>query len=407
MTFDDLRLIKPLLRAVRAENYTQPTPVQVEAIPHVLDGKDLLGCAQTGTGKTAAFALPILQRLVAGETSGQGARPVRCLVLSPTRELARQIGESFRVYGKYVPLRSTVVYGGVKQGPQTRALNNGVDILVATPGRLLDLMGQGFVKLSRVEVFVLDEADRMLDMGFIDDIRRIVARLPRHRQTLFFSATMPPKIQSLADSILRDPVEVRVTPQSLAAETVHHSVFFVERLHKQALLQHLLEDPDISRALVFTRTKYGAERLSRQLKRSDIRADTIHSDKSQMARQRALEKFKCGATRVLVASDVAARGIDVDNISHVINFDLPHEPELYVHRIGRTGRAGAPGQALSFCGVEERCQLDDIEKLIRKPLETVEAHPFCSPLPRANVKRGKKATGFRSRHRRPGRKRRL
>jgi len=386
MPFNKLGLNEPLLRAVRSEGYTQPTPIQLHAIPPVLAGKDLLGCAQTGTGKTAAFALPILQRLSASHPGGNGRRPVRALILTPTRELAAQIHASFRVYGQHVDLRCAEVFGGVSQGPQEQALRKGVDILVATPGRLLDLMGQGLVHFKHLEVLVLDEADRMLDMGFIPDVRRILSALPARRQTLFFSATMPGTIQGLADSILRDPVEVRETPEAPAAETVAHSVYLVEQGQKQALLEHLLEGPEICRALVFTRTKHGAEKVARRLKLARISADAIHGNKSQGARERSLDQFKRGRTRVLVASDLAARGLDVDDISHVINFDMPREAEMYVHRIGRTGRAGATGTALSFCSYEERSQLNSIERLIRKPVATVEDHPFRSPIGRMKPK---------------------
>ena len=408
MPFNKLGLTEPLLRAVRSEGYTIPTPIQLHAIPPVLAGKDLLGCAQTGTGKTAAFALPILQRLSANgngdpqpATAGEirpdeagahprasnGKRPVRALVLTPTRELAAQIHASFRVYGQHVDLRCAEVFGGVSQVPQAKALRQGVDILVATPGRLLDLMGQGLVQFKHLEVLVLDEADRMLDMGFIPDVRRILSALPAQRQTLFFSATMPGTIQGLADAILRDPVEVRVTPEAPAAETVEHSVYLVEQGQKQALLEHLLAGPEICRALVFTRTKHGAEKVARRLKGARISADAIHGNKSQGARERSLDEFKRGRTRVLVASDLASRGLDVDDISHVINFDMPREAETYVHRIGRTGRAGASGTALSFCSYEERNQLNSIERLMRQTLGMVEDHPFRSPLPRMQPKR--------------------
>ena len=402
MAFNKLGLNEPLLRAVRSEGYTQPTPIQQHAIPPVLAGKDLLGCAQTGTGKTAAFALPILQRLSARQPGGNGRRPVRALILTPTRELAAQIHASFRVYGQHVNLRCAEVFGGVSQVPQAKALRRGVDILVATPGRLLDLIGQGLVHFKHLEVLVLDEADRMLDMGFIPDVRRILATLPARRQTLFFSATMPGTIQGLADAILRDPVEVRETPEAPAAETVNHSVYLVEQGQKQALLEHLLEGPEICRALVFTRTKHGADKVVRRLKGSRISADAIHGNKSQGARQRSLEGFKRGRTRVLVASDLAARGLDVDDISHVINFDMPREPEMYVHRIGRTGRAGATGTALSFCSYEERGQLNSIERLIRKPVATVEEHPFRSLLGRMQPK----TNGYISVPKRRGRARR-
>jgi ATP-dependent RNA helicase RhlE len=377
MTFEELRLIPPLLRAVRAEGYTHPTPIQREAIPHVLDGKDLLGCAQTGTGKTAAFALPILQRLDMNRAPApQGGRGIRVLVLSPTRELAAQIGESFAAYGRHLGFAQAVIYGGVGQDAQARALARGVDILVATPGRLLDLMGQKLLSLSKLEVLVLDEADRMLDMGFIHDVRRILTALPQARQTLFFSATMPPPIAELAAQILRDPVRVAVAPPASTADRIEQSVYFVRRGDKRALLEHLLSDEEIRRVLVFTRTKHGANRLAKQLCQSRIGAEAIHGNKAQGARERALANFRSGATRVLVATDIAARGIDVDGISHVINFDLPNEAESYVHRIGRTARAGAAGIAYSFCDAEERPYLADVQRLIRRAIPVVSDHPY-------------------------------
>jgi ATP-dependent RNA helicase RhlE len=378
MQFDELQLIDPLLRAVRAEGYTQPSPIQFQAIPYVLAGRDLLGCAQTGTGKTAAFALPILQRLAAYKT--QNARHLRALVLSPTRELASQIGESFETYGRFVPVRQVTIYGGVNQKPQVEGLRRGADILVATPGRLLDLIGQGYIRLDRLEVLVLDEADRMLDMGFIHDVRRIIATLPSRRQTLLFSATMPDEIQSLADSILNDPVHVAVTPVASTVDTVRQSVYFVEKPHKSALLEHLLRDSSMKRVLVFTRTKHGANKVARLLERASIAAEAIHGNKSQSARERALANFKAGTTRVLVATDIAARGIDVDDITHVINFDLPNEPESYVHRIGRTARAGASGFAYSLCAADERAFLVDIERLIRMHIPAAAHYPYASEL---------------------------
>ena len=379
MEFEDLRLIEPLLRAARTEGYARPTPIQEEAIPHLLAGKDLLGCAQTGTGKTAAFALPILQRLASVSHTDPGRRPIRALILTPTRELAAQIHQSFVTYGQFLrKLQHTVVHGGVSQRPQVRALKKGVDILVATPGRLLDLMGQRIIKLDAVEVFVLDEADRMLDMGFIPDVRRIISCVPARRQTLLFSATMPASVQALADSLLRDPVEVRVAPERPAAEGVEHRVYFVERMDKLALLQTLLADARFRRTLIFMRTKRGADRITRHLKYNNVRAEAIHSDRSQKDRQRALANFKEGRIRVLVASDIAARGLDVDDVSHVINFDMPDEAEMYVHRIGRTGRAGALGKALSFCCLEERTILAQIERLIGQSLQPVEDHAFHS-----------------------------
>ena len=364
--FPSLNLSKAILRAVQAEGYTNPTLIQAQAIPHVLDGRDLLGCAQTGTGKTAAFALPILHRLSANPRPG--ASRIRVLVLAPTRELALQIDEAFRTYGRHTGLTTTVVYGGVNQRPQTRALKDGVDILVATPGRLLDLMNQGYVSLRDVETLVVDEADRMLDMGFIYDVRRIVSALPKQRQTLLFSATMPEAIRRLADSILTDAVTVQVTPVSSRAEHIEQTLYYVDKARKPELLCQILAGESVKRVLVFTRTKHGADRLARHLSRSGIRAGTIHGNKAQNARIRAMEDFRTLATPVLIATDLAARGIDIEEISHVINYDLPQEPETYVHRIGRTARAGAAGVALSFCDFDERMQLFAIERLIREPI---------------------------------------
>ena len=377
-SFEAFGLRPEILRAIAEKNYTTPTPIQEKAIPFVLEGKDLLGCAQTGTGKTAAFALPILHRLRGSPWKGGGRRPIRALVLTPTRELASQIAESFGAYGRHTDLRHAIVFGGVSQGPQAGALQRGIDILVATPGRLLDLMSQGLVNLRTVETFVLDEADRMLDMGFLHDIRRIIDQMPGKRQTLFFSATMPREIQGLADTILRNPVRVAVTPVATPAEAVEHRVHYVEKPEKIALLKHLLDDPTVRNALVFTRTKHGADGVTRQLARHNVRAEAIHGNKSQNAREKALGNFKQGRTRVLVATDIAARGLDIVDLSHVINFDLPHEPESYVHRIGRTGRAGASGTALSFCSFEERPFLAGIERLIRKHLPVAEGHPYRS-----------------------------
>ncbi len=396
--FDDLTLCRPILEAIAGEGYDTPTPIQAKAIPPVLDGKDVLGCAQTGTGKTAAFALPILHLLhtrdarsgrqpkspfkpvrnARGTTPrsqrgsrGAPARRPRVLVLSPTRELAAQIDESFATYGKNTQLRQTVIFGGVNQFRQVKALQRGVDILVATPGRLEDLMEQGHIELSSVEILVLDEADRMLDMGFIEPIRRITSTIPDQRQTLLFSATMPPAIMHLADSLLTDPVKVSVTPAGSTTERIEQSVYMVPHRQKRALLEHLLEERSIQRALVFTRTKHGASKLSERLNRAGVTSDAIHGNRSQGQRTRALEAFRSGASRVLVATDVAARGIDVDEITHVFNFDLPNEPEVYVHRIGRTGRAGATGKAISFCDREERGHLRSIERLTGSPLEPV------------------------------------
>ncbi len=375
--FASFNLLEPILRAVSAQNYQTPTPIQVQAIPHLLAGRDLLGCAQTGTGKTAAFALPILDRLERTPRTA-GARGPRALILTPTRELALQIGESFATYGCNLRVSGAVVFGGVGQGPQVDAIRQGVDVLVATPGRLLDLMGQGHLRYDALEVLVLDEADRMLDMGFIDPIRRILSALPRKRQNMLFSATMPPPIADLAAGILVNPVRVAVTPVATAAETVVQSVMFVPREHKRALLADLLGDARMTRVLVFTRTKHGANRVAEQLDRSGVNTQAIHGNKSQGARQRALDGFKTGRVRVLVATDLAARGLDVDAISHVINFELPNEPESYVHRIGRTGRAGAAGIALSFCDQDERAYLRDIERLIRSKLTVDGSHRFVN-----------------------------
>ncbi|MBW7852444.1 MAG: DEAD/DEAH box helicase [Rhodospirillales bacterium] len=377
-TFADLKLIEPLLRAVQAENYETPTPIQALTIPHLLEGRDLFGCAQTGTGKTAAFALPILQRLAANKVAA-GPRRMRCLVLAPTRELAGQINDSFRTYGRFLGLTQTVIFGGVSQNNQARAISRGLDIVVATPGRLLDLKNQGLVHLDRVEVLVLDEADRMLDMGFIHDIRKVLAAVPHRRQTLLYSATMPTEIAKLAESTLRDPVRVEVTPVATTAERIDQRVLFVNHENKRALLGEVLADPAIGRALVFTRTKHGANRVAEQLEKIRIRADAIHGNKSQNARQRALDDFRAGRIRVLVATDIAARGIDIDGITHVINYDLPNEPESYVHRIGRTARAGATGVAISFCDATERPYLRGIEKVIRQAVPVVEDHPYHCP----------------------------
>jgi len=379
MQFEELNLIDPLLRAVRAEGYTEPSPIQQQAIPLVLAGHDLLGCAQTGTGKTAAFALPILQRLMTIART-QRFPVIRALIIAPTRELATQIGESFNVYGRYTGLRQVTIFGGVSQNPQIDRIRQGTDILIATPGRLLDLMGQGFIKLDHLEVLVLDEADHMLDMGFIHDVRRLIRAIPQKRQTLLFSATMPPDILDLAKTILHDPVSVAVTPVASTVDTIQQSVYFVEKAEKAALLDHLLRDPAFERVLVFTRTKHGANKVVQQLERNFVQAEAIHGNKSQSAREKALTNFKSGVTRVLVATDIAARGIDIDRVSHVINYDLPNEPESYVHRIGRTGRAGASGIAYSFCDTEERAYLKDIERLIRLRIPPAQNHPYLSPM---------------------------
>ncbi|MEZ4901698.1 MAG: DEAD/DEAH box helicase [Spirosomataceae bacterium] len=376
MTFDSLKLIDPIRKALQEEGYSTPTPIQAEAIPIVLEGKDLLGCAQTGTGKTAAFAIPILQLLAGRQTFRKEKRTIKALILTPTRELAIQIGESFAAYGRHTGLKHTVIFGGVKQLRQTDALQQGVDILIATPGRLIDLMAQRFVSLKHLEIFVLDEADRMLDMGFVHDVRRIIAVLPQKRQSLFFSATMPPEIVTLADTILYKPEKVEVTPPSSTVDLIQQSVFFVDKENKNYLLLYLLENKTIETALVFTRTKHGADKVVKVLLRHNIKAEAIHGNKSQNARQNALNNFKEKSTRVLVATDIAARGIDVDELAYVFNYEIPEIPETYVHRIGRTGRAGAKGTAYSFCDTEERGSLKDIQKLIAKVIPVVEDHPF-------------------------------
>jgi len=376
MSFSELNLSESLLRAIREADYEVATPIQTAAIPHILAGRDCLACAQTGTGKTAAFALPALEHLLARRPQ-ERFRPIRVLVLAPTRELASQIAESFRTYGRYTGLRHAAIFGGVSQHPQVKAIQRGVDILVATPGRLLDLMNQGFIDLRSVETLVLDEADQMLDMGFIHDLRRIVARVPRERQTLLFSATMPAEIRRLADQWLCDPVELSVAPQATPAERVEQSVYFVDRGNKPQLLAHYLRSQAAERAIVFTRTKHGADKLVKGLERSGIRAEAIHGNKSQNARQRALAQFKSHNPPVLVATDIAARGLDINSVSHVINFELPMTAEIYVHRIGRTARAGAAGIAVTFCDREERSMLRDIERLTRQRL-TVAEHEFAA-----------------------------
>jgi ATP-dependent RNA helicase RhlE len=369
-SFDELNLITPILSAVRAKGYVTPTPIQREAIPRILTRRDLLGCAQTGTGKTAAFALPILQ-LLAERGEPPAGHPIRALILTPTRELASQIGDSFTRYGQDLHLRNTVIFGGVGQRPQEDALRRGVDIVIATPGRLLDLMEQGFVKLASLEIFVLDEADRMLDMGFIHDVKRIIRSLPQKRQTLFFSATMPPEISRLASQILTDPDRVEVTPQATTAEKVAQALFYVPKNQKTSLLIHLLRDPTAKRTLVFTRTKRDANRVADALEEAGFGAAAIHGNKSQSARERALDDLKEGAASVLVATDIASRGIDIDQVTHVYNYDIPNIPESYVHRIGRTARAGRAGIAVSFCSPDERGFLADIEKLIRRKLTLI------------------------------------
>ncbi|TAJ13165.1 DEAD/DEAH box helicase [Marinilabiliaceae bacterium JC017] len=376
MTFKELGITEPILKAIEVKGYTHPTPIQEQSIPILLRGKDLLGCAQTGTGKTAAFAIPILHHLYNEQPKRKGPRKIKALIVTPTRELALQIGENFTEYGKFTNIKSTVIFGGVKQGSQTLALRKGTDILVATPGRLLDLMDQGFISLKDIKYSVLDEADQMLDMGFIHDIRKIIAKLPTERQSLFFSATMPPAILSLSRKILGNPEKVTVKPEQATAEKVEQSVYFVSKMGKPKLLLHLLQTEPFDSALIFSRTKHGADKIVRILGKANITAAAIHGNKSQGARQRALGNFKSGHTNVLVATDIAARGIDVDELSHVINYDLPNIPETYVHRIGRTGRAGASGIALSFCNHEEKAYLRDIQKLIKQTIPVVADHPF-------------------------------
>jgi len=376
MSFEKLNLIEPIYRALKTEGYTKPTPIQEQAIPILLERGDLLGCAQTGTGKTAAFAIPILQLLHNDELYVKGPQGIKVLILTPTRELAIQIGESFAAYGRHLRIKHTVIFGGVSQQSQTNALRAGVDILIATPGRLLDLMNQRYVKLDHIKMLVLDEADRMLDMGFIHDVKKIIAKVPAKRQTIFFSATMPQEISMLANTILTNPKRVEVTPVASTANTIQQAVYFVEKGNKRKLLHHLLQDRAINTALVFTRTKHGADRVAKDLNQAGIKAEAIHGNKSQAARQRALSNFKAQHTRVLVATDIAARGIDIDELSHVINFELPNVPETYVHRIGRTGRAGASGISISFCDEEEKDYLKDIQKLIGKTIPVVTDHPY-------------------------------
>lgn len=401
-TFEKLNLIEPLLKAVAIEGYTKPTPIQEKAIPIVLSGKDLMGCAQTGTGKTAAFAIPILQLLCAHKTPEVGQRKIKTLVVTPTRELAIQIGESFASYGRFTGLKQTVIFGGVSQGSQVKALKAGVDILVATPGRLLDLMGQGFVNLKNIEIFVLDEADRMLDMGFIIDVKKIIKMIPVKRQTLFFSATMPQSIIALANSILTNPSKVEVTPQATTAETIKQEIYFVDSGDKKKLLIHLLKDTNITTALVFTRTKHGANKVTKILNDARIKSEAIHGNKSQNARQSALKNFKEQTTRVLVATDIAARGIDIDQLAHVINYEIPNVPETYVHRIGRTGRAGANGTAISFCDHEEKAYLKDIQKLIGLQIPIIEDHPFPpSNKPTPDSQKPSQQRNFSENNRRP------
>ena len=376
MSFANLNIIDPLLRALAKEGYTTPTPIQRLAIPPLLDGKDLVGIAQTGTGKTAAFVLPILQRMMAERKSSPPGVP-RVLVLAPTRELAAQIGQSFATYGQFLRFRHLVIFGGVRQGPQVQMLSRGIDILIATPGRLLDLMNQGYIELKGVEFFVLDEIDRMLDMGFIKDVRRVVSALPKKRNSLFFSATMSQQTGEFAESFLTDPVHVEAAHTTCTLDCIDQSVFFVDQNSKNSLLLELLRDGDMERVLVFARTKHRADKVATMLEKNRIRADAIHGNKSQNQREKAMHNFKSGHIQVLVATDIAARGIDIDDITHVVNYDLPNEPESYVHRIGRTGRAGASGTAFSFCAADERSYLRDIERLTREQIKVAE-HQFHS-----------------------------
>lgn len=406
--FQSLNIIAPILKAVKEDGYTTPTPIQAQSIPVILQGTDLLGCAQTGTGKTAAFAIPILQLLIANKTYHK-KRKVRSLIVTPTRELAIQIGESFKSYGRHTGLTCTVIFGGVNQKPQTSSLGSGVDIVVATPGRLLDLMNQGHLTLRDVEIFVLDEADRMLDMGFIHDVKKILKALPKKRQSLFFSATILSEIVKLANTILNNPTKVSVTPESLTVEIIKQSVYFVDKGNKNALLVEILKDTKIKTALVFTRTKHGADKVVKYLLKHKVKAEAIHGNKAQNARQRALTNFKEQTTRVLVATDIASRGIDVDELEYVINYEMSNVAETYVHRIGRTGRAGAKGTAISFCDAEEKAYLRDIEKLIAKKISVVDNHPFPlmdhNPVKAPKQHRGKGRAGH-PRPSRPGNKNR-
>ncbi len=400
MTFNELNIAEPILRAIAEKGYTHPTPIQEKAIPVLLRGEDLLGCAQTGTGKTAAFAIPIIQQLYLDEFRVKTHRKIKALVVTPTRELAIQIQENFAEYGKYTDLRNTVIFGGVKQGKQTASLRQGVDILVATPGRLLDLIGQGFITLKHIEYFVLDEADQMLDMGFVHDIKKLITLLPTKRQSLFFSATMPKSILDLSGKILGNPERVTVKPEQATAEKVDQAVYFVSKENKPELLSHVILSEKAESTLVFTRTKHGADKVVRRLAKDKITAEAIHGNKSQNQRQKALGNFKDGKTKVLIATDIAARGIDVSELSLVVNYDLPNVPETYVHRIGRTGRAKASGIALSFCDLEERPFLRDIEKLINQKLPIVTDHPYVDeskeeigkkPEPKSNQNRQQQA----------------
>ncbi len=379
MSFKELQLIEPVLKALHDKGYATPTPIQEQSIPVILQKRDVLGCAQTGTGKTAAFAIPLLQLLHLQTAQSKERRPrIKALVLTPTRELAIQIGESFKVYGKYLPLKRLVIFGGVSQHPQVNALSQGTDILVATPGRLLDLLNQRLLSLDNINFFVLDEADRMLDMGFIHDVTRIISKLPAERQTVFFSATFSPEIQALSTRLLRQPVKVKAIPPASTVNLIQQSLYFVEKQNKRALLINLLSDPGIRTALVFTRTKHGADKVAKDLNRAGIKSGAIHGNKSQISRQSTLLNFKTGKIEVLVATDIAARGLDIDGVSHVFNYELPNIPETYVHRIGRTGRAGASGVAVSFCDHEEKVYWRDIQKLINKEIQVIKDHAFVT-----------------------------
>jgi ATP-dependent RNA helicase RhlE len=409
VSFNNLQLIEPVLQALSKEGYTTPTPIQQQAIPVILERRDLLGCAQTGTGKTAAFTIPILQLMYQqGQQNPQRQRRIQTLVLTPTRELALQIGESIEAYGRFLPFKHKVIFGGVPQYTQVQAVRQGVDIIVATPGRLLDLMKQRVISLNDIQYFVLDEADRMLDMGFVHDVKRIIAKLPEKRQTLFFSATMPGEIKQLAGMLLTDPVRVEVTPPSSTVEIIQQSVYFVEKQNKQSLLIQLLKDETIETVLVFTQMKHAADKLARSLNHAGIRTEAIHGNKTQGARQSALSNFKNRKTRVLVATDIAARGIDIDELTHVLNYELPNVPETYIHRIGRTGRAGASGTAISFCDWSEKICLTDIQKLIKKTIPVVKGHAFdnssmhSSPV---QANQSTSASGFRGAGRGRGRSR--
>lgn len=402
MTFKELNIVEPILKSLEIEGYTHPTPIQEQSIPILLRHKDLLGCAQTGTGKTAAFAIPIIQHIYNDKSRQLNRRKIKALIVTPTRELAIQIGESFSTYAKFTNIKNTVIFGGVKQGKQTNRLRDGVDVLVATPGRLLDLMDQGFISLRDIQYFVLDEADHMLDMGFIVPIRKIVAKLPQQRQSLFFSATMPPSIINLSGKILGQPERVTVKPEQATAERVEQAVYMVAKSNKTKLLIHILKEKNSDATLVFSRTKHGADKIVKLLNRANIKTAAIHGNKSQNARQRALKDFKEGVLEVLVATDIAARGIDVSDLSLVINYDLPNIPETYVHRIGRTGRARASGTALSFCNEEERAYLKDIQKLIRQQIDVIDDQPFVDDLTEIIVKQKQQQRRFQRKPRPQG-----